>query len=71
MVHKISQKKLKKFTQEGEFEVYMYNGKIESIGLRWGESKRLKNLGIKRKDQIKMLDWLEDHPKSAKKLLSV
>jgi hypothetical protein len=62
-------KDVKKFTESGHFDVFMRGGKLASIGLHWGESKRLAGLGIPRKKQIKMLDWLQDHPKEAKKLL--
>jgi hypothetical protein len=60
---------IKKFTQMGHFDVYIRQGKVASIGLHWGESKRLAGLGIPRKKQIKMLNWLEMHPKEAKELL--
>jgi len=55
----------------GNFDVYVTDDTITSIGLHWGESGRLQKLGISRKNQIKMLDWLEDNPKIAKKLLVV
>ena len=50
------------FARVGNFEVYTFKGTIESVGLRWGESKRLERLGISRSKQIQMLNWLEKHP---------
>jgi hypothetical protein len=65
----LEMKRAKKFTEIGWFDVHMTEGRITSIGLHWGESKRLKNLGYSRKDQIGLLNWLEKHPKHAKKWL--
>jgi len=63
-------KEIKDFVDMGNFEVYYSNDdKLMSVGLKWGEGVALQRMGIKRKDQIRMLDWLEDHPRTVKKLL--
>jgi len=41
------------------------------IGLKYGESKYLETLGFSRKEQIKMLDYMQDNPKKLKKLLGI
>ena len=63
--------KLKKFTELGIFEVRRSGNedKIISVGLKKGESKFLASQGIKRKEQIKMLDHLQDNPEVAEELL--
>ena len=62
-------KKIKDFASAGWFDVYTAEGKIKSIGLHWGEGKKMEAMGFSRKEQIKMLNWLEKNPKIAKKLL--
>ena len=66
---KINEKRLKQFTQEGMFEVNCRDGKLMGIELKHGESKHLENLGYKRKEQIQMLEFMQDNPKKLKKLL--
>jgi len=66
---KMNKKRLKQFTQEGMFEVNWMGGKLLGVGLKYGESKHLENLGYKRKEQIQMLDFMQDNPKELKQLL--
>jgi hypothetical protein len=61
-------KDIKYFVGSADFDVYLREGKLMSVGLKWGESKRLSKLGITRAQQIKMLDWIQARPKIAKKL---
>jgi len=62
-------KRLKAFVNAADFEVHTSGVKLMGVGLKWGESKRLQSLGFKRKEQIKLLDTLQDNPKKAKKLI--
>ncbi len=65
----INYKELKRFTQVGKFEVYTTDEKLTGIGLAWGEGSRLQVIGYTRKEQIRMLNYLQEHPTIAKKLL--
>lgn len=69
LTREMSNNNLMQFVKEGNFEVHMQDGDIMSVGLKWGESKRLVNLGIPRDRQIAMLDWLEMHPHFVKKFI--
>lgn len=60
---------MKKFVDNSMIEVHITEGKLMGIGLKRGQSKRLQREGFSRKEQIKMLDCLEDNPKLAKTLL--
>lgn len=67
----IDKKRLKEFAQSGLFDVHTSGDKIMSIGLQKGDSKYWETLGYKRKEQIKMLDFMQDNPKQLKKLLGM
>ena len=61
-------KRIKEFAKAGDFDIHTSeHNKIMSIGLKWGESKRLKDQ-FKRKEQIKLLDKMEENPEYVKKL---
>ena len=66
----MNDKRLKEFAQSGMFEVH-FQGDKKRVGLKYGESKYLETLGFKRKEQIKMLDFMQDNPKKLKKLLGM
>jgi hypothetical protein len=68
---KINEKRLKEFAQWGNFEVNFSDDKVMGVGLKWGESKNLENLGFKRKEQIRMLDFMQDNPEKLKKILGL
>jgi len=68
---KIDEKRLKEFAQSGLFDVNMSGDKILGIGLKKGDSKYWETLGYPRKEQIKMLDFMQDNPKQLKKLLGL
>lgn len=66
----MNEKRLKEFAQAGQFEVH-FQGKNLIPSLRYGESKYLETLGFTRKEQIKMLDYMQDNPKKLKKILGL
>jgi hypothetical protein len=57
------------FIKKGNFEVHMQGGEIMSVGLKWGDSRRLVGEGIPRDRQIAMLDWLEVHPQMVRRFI--
>lgn len=67
--NKIMKKRLKEFAETGNFEVNFADKNIMGIGLKYGESKYLETLGFPRKEQIRMLDFMQDNPKILKKVL--
>jgi len=60
---------LQEFIDTANFEIHTLGGKVISVGLPWGESKRLAILGITRNKQIEYLDYLQDHPSESRMLL--
>ncbi len=62
-------KRIKKFVDNSMIEVHITEGKLMGVGLQRGQSKILQREGFSRKEQIKILDCLEENPKLAKKLL--
>jgi len=68
---KINEKRLKEFAEWGRFDVHFSGDKVMGVGLKWGESKNMENLGFKRKEQIRMLNVMQDNPKQLKKLLGL
>lgn len=66
----IRKDRLKEFIREGRFDIHTTNGDIRRVGLKWGESKRLKSQ-FSRTEQIKMLNYLERNTKLTKKLFNM
>ena len=63
-----SEQRLKEFMKDANFDVYTSGKKIRSIGLMWGESKRLsKKYG--REEQISLLNFLQRNPKIIKRFI--
>ena len=50
------------------FEIHTTN-KLYCFGLKWGQSKIARQLKFKKKDVIKALDWANNNPKIALKIL--
>lgn len=67
----INKKRLKEFITYSNFEVFFRDNKIVEIGLKYGESIYLKQLGFKRNEQISFLDWLKNNPTELKVLLGL
>jgi len=65
---KINEKRLKDFVTQGNFDIHTIDKDITSVGLKLGDSKFLQHQGFKRKEQIQMLDYLQDNPKLVKRL---
>ena len=55
-----SEQRLKEFMKDANFDIHMSGKKIRSIGLTWGEGKRLsKRYG--REEQISLINFLNRH----------
>jgi len=61
--------KLRDFISQAHLEIRTVDGKIIDVGLKWGESKRMTRFGFSRKEQIRFLDYLSRHPKTAMSLI--
>ena len=57
-------KRIDKFLNCGSFEFFYSEGEFKSLGLKWGESKRLTHLGFNRKEQIYLLNQIESDIKN-------
>lgn len=64
-------KRIKELVDNSMIDVHLTDGEIMGVGLKYGESKRLEKEGFSRKEQIKILDCLQDNPELAKELLGV
>ena len=51
--------RIKEFISLVVLEIYETENKIISIGLKWGDSKYLTQIGFKRQEQIRILNHLE------------
>ena len=56
--------KINNFIELGEFDIYFREGKFINIGLKWGDGKRLKGLGIGTTEQKLFLNIMESEIKA-------
>ena len=54
----MNKERIKEFINNSLLEIYITEGKVMNIGLKWGYSKDLTIKGFPRAEQIKILDYL-------------
>ena len=57
---KVTEEEIINFVGIGNFEIHFFENTFMSIGLKWGESKRLKPY-FSRTKQIKLLNHIQDN----------